>query len=319
MNYREEEKTGKTKRILEGVALAFMFAIIAVVAVRYFMYSEKSFASELIWSDAAKEKYGKLGNDFVIYEVENAAVSKGMDNTLAGNEISDLTNYTVSNIVWFEPTNELQFTVKYPERELANSDVKVPYDYVTVDGNGKRYTDKTVETKTITGYVYCRVTFKNIDLFGQNRLDVLFEKDGNTLDSRNLYFCYDEISDDINVYSVAYSDGKHLFSFRTRMTCDLPVEVYGNGALIKPKTVKTSKNGLRYGVFAELSQIYLEKYDTISVKIGDTEIDVYRSDRDRTLLEDYSTEEYPCYAYFLRDERDLNVTPVRTLKYGKPD
>ena len=317
-----ENKKITPKSIFEICVIAVVAVIFVIFLIRIFAYSEKSFASELIFSKQALEIYNEVPDEFVIYEIPSAAVSSGLDYTLSGKEIRDTTNYTVSNMVYFDATEELQLTVKYPKRELKNQDVIVPYKFTLEDGEKNRYELSSIQTKLITGYVYCRVTFENINIFKTNQIGILFSDGDEIVDARLIYSTLDRISEDrtFNVYSIGYSDIKHKMSFRIRHSLsDNPeITVRGDGAIIKPSTLNfESKIGNYATAFVELEDIDLANFEEITVEIDGQAVKLYNSKQDKAIVEDLSDEKSQVIVYY-PVAKDKLITPVKKLKFKAP-
>ena len=321
MNSKEKKKPN-TKALLEWIAVIPMLVILVVFCIRIFRYNEKPFASELIWSENSLKAYEQAPDDFVIYSIPTAAISKGMDYTLSGNKVDDTTNYTVSNIVYFEKTKELQFTVKYPERDLLDKNVIMPYNYALEDDDMKRYYPSDIQTKVITGYVYCRVTVPDIDIFSTNIIAFLLQKDGETVDARLMYSTLDRIGKTFTTQSIAYSQGKYKLSFMLRVPNDKEfstdeISLIGDGSDLHYTIEERTDKGCYRLFFVELSNIDLIDYEYIDFCIGEDIVRIYDVTKDKTVYEDLSTEEYECAAFYVPAD-DLFVTPVKTMKYEVP-
>lgn len=318
----ENKNKPNVKLLIEWLAVIPMLILLVIFGIRIFRHNEKPFASELIWSDEALEMYKQAPEDFVIYSIPTAAISKGMDYTLSGNKIDDTTNYTVSNIVYFEKTKELQFTVKYPERDLLDKNVIMPYNYVLEDDKMKNYVPSDIQTKVITGYVYCRVTVPNIDIFSTNTIAFLLQKDGQTVDARLMYSTLDRIGKSYTTQSIAYSQGKYKLSFMLRVPRDKDfatedIKIVGDGKSLPYAMEERDNNGNYRLFFVEISNIDLINFDAIDFSMGDDTVRIYDVTKDKTVYEDLSTEDYECAAFYVQAE-DLFVTPVKQMKYNIP-
>lgn len=321
MNNEEKKKTN-IRRIIEWLAVIPMLVLLVIFGIRIFRYNEKPFASELIWSEKALEMYKQAPDDFVVYSIPTAAISKGMDYTLGGNKIDDTTNYTVSNIIYFEKTKELQFTVKYPEKDLLDKNVIMPYKYVLEDDKFKTYTPSDIQTKVITGYVYCRVTVSDIDIFSTNTIAFLLQKDGQTVDARLMYSTLDRIGENYTTQSIAYSQGKYKLSFMLRIARGKEfnlsdIKLLGDGKALDYTIEERSDKGNYRLFFIEVSNIDLIDFEAIDFYVGDDGVRIYDVSKDKTVYEDLSTDNYECAAFYVQAE-DLFVTPVKTMQYDAP-
>lgn len=318
----EKKNKPNIKLLIEWFAVIPMLILLVIFGIRIFRYNEKPFASELIWSDEALQAYKQAPDDFVIYSIPTAAISKGLDYTLSGNKIDDTTNYTVSNIVYFEKTKELQFTVKYPERDLLDKNVIMPYNYVLEDDRMENYVPSDIKTKVITGYVYCRVTVPDIDIFSTNTIAFLLQKDGQTVDARLMYSTLDRIGEGYTAQSIAYSQGKYKLSFMLRIAKDRSfkaedIKLLGDSEAL-PYTVEERTNNGKYRLFfIEISNIDLIDFDSIDFYIGDDGVRIYDVNKDKTVYDELSTEDYECAAFYVQKE-DLFVTPVKQIEYSIP-
>ncbi len=318
----EEKKKLNKKAVIEWLFVLPMLVLLVIFAVRIFRYNERPFASELIWSENAIRLYNESPDDFVVYSIPTAAISKGIDYTLSGNKIDDTTNYTVSNIVYFEKTKELQFTVKYPERELLDKSEILPYKYVLEDDKFKTYTPSDIQTKVITGYVYCRVTVPDIDIFSTNTIAFLLQKDGQTVDARLMYSTLDRIGESYSLQSIAYSQGKYKLSFMLRIAKDIDftnddIKISADGKLLDYTIDERTGKGNYKLFFIEISNIDLINYENIDFYIGNDKVRIYDIAKDKTVYDELSTEDYECAAFYVQAD-DLFVTPVKTIKYDAP-
>lgn len=320
MNNKENKI--KTRTVIEWIAVIPLLVLLVIFGIRIFRYNEKPFASELIWSDAAIKAYNEAPDDFVVYSIPTAAISKGMDYTLSGNKIDDTTNYTVSNIVYFEKTKELQFTVKYPERELLDKSVIMPYNYVLEDDKFQNYTPSDIQTKVITGYIYCRVTVTDIDIFSTNTIAFLLQKDGETVDARLMYSTLDRIGESYTTQSIAYSQGKFKLSFMLRIAKDKnfnseDIKLIGDETELDYTIEERSGKGNYRLFFIEISNIDLIDFETVDFFLNEDKVRIYDAVKDKTVYEDLSTDDYECAAFYVQAE-DLFVTPVKTMQYDAP-
>lgn len=322
MNNGEKKKYNK-KAIVEWFAVIPMLILLIVFGIRIFRFNEKPFASQLIWSDEAIKLYNEDPDEFVIYTIPTAAVSKGLDYTLSGNKVDDTTNYTVSNIIFYEKTQEIQFTVKYPVRDLLDKNVILPYKYVLEDDERRIYVPSDIKTEVITGYVYCRVTVPDIDIFATNTIAFLLQKDGETVDARLMYSTLDRIADGFTTQSIAYSQGKYKLSFMLRIADDKnfnenDTKLIADGNELSYTVEKRTDKGLYETYFIETSNIDLINYEAIDFFVGDNSVRIYDVTKDKTVYEDLSTEDYECAAFYVQPD-DLFVTPVKVMKFDAPN
>ena len=295
----ESKKQKSFKYIIEWIAVLPMLILLVVFIARIFMHSEKPFASELIWSEDAKKSYNCAPNDFVIYSIPSIATSKGLDYMLSGNPISDTTNYTITNIVYFESVKELQFTVKYPVKDLKDKNVLKPYNFILEYDQKKRYIPSNIEIKQFTGYVYCRVTVDEIDIFKTNSIGFLIENNGKIIDARLMYNTLDRIGNKFSIYSLAYSA---LSSDNSQLLYNL-TEIESNG---KYKLL-----------FIEVDKINLENYKRIDFSIDESKINIYDIEKDKKVYDDLSTESYELSTFYEYD-RNILITPVKKIEFKPP-
>ena len=324
MNSTEKKQIKRlsSRTIFEYIFIFLMLIIVGIFIVRYAFFSEKPFASELIWSANAEEVYNMDPDNFIIYEIPSIAVSQGMDASLSGNEYSDLANYTISNMVYFAPTNEFQLTVKYPVRNLSDKNITRPYDFVLEDSLGNRYNAESIEEKTITGYVYCRVTFDNVDIFSTNSIGMIFVSNGTEKGSRLIYNTLDRFDEtrNINVYNISYSDIKRKYSFRIRLDKDEYVNpeitVKADGTVIKPTVMENNIYGKKSQYFLEFEEMFLENYEKIELYVNGSCVVVYDSATDRRVLDDFSTDGFEVASYYEIPDNTLITPVVGTNKYS---
>ena len=318
----ESKKQKSFKYIIEWIAVLPMLILLVVFIARIFMHSEKPFASELIWSEDAKKSYNCAPNDFVIYSIPSIATSKGLDYMLSGNPISDTTNYTITNIVYFESVKELQFTVKYPVKDLKDKNVLKPYNFVLEDDQKNRYIPSNIEIKQFTGYVYCRVTVDEIDIFKTNSIGFLIENNGKIIDARLMYNTLDRIGNKFSIYSLAYSAPKYKLSFIVRLPVelykeDLNISLSSDNSQLLYNLTEIESNGKYKLLFIEVDKINLENYKRIDFSIDESKINIYDIEKDKKVYDDLSTESYELSTFYEYD-RNILITPVKKIEFKPP-
>ena len=169
--YDEEKKPSVAKRIFKAIAVCLMAAVYIVLFVRFFVSCDSSVMKQLIKTDETERIFRENGDvEIRQYEIRNWYKS-----------IDDGRILSLDNLYWLPETDNLQVSVKFNKKMLADPDrvytaEDLPFDFVLEDENLTKYTDYTAVYAERYSFGYIRLNFSGVSL----EIDGETDEDGNT-------------------------------------------------------------------------------------------------------------------------------------------